>query len=392
MAHAAIESSPARDRILRVIRREGLPDRVPVEIGIGPWYACKLLGATTVDLVHHNPSPQEVMLEAFRRYDYDPWLWATNSIALPSRWVGEGEEPRVVEDVVCDTSACHRVNYRVETPLGPLTWALETVAGRPTLEVEYPIKDIDRDWPRYRYWMGEARDYDPTFVVDELVAGKGVGGVGACLPVSWWVSIREGGITSATYDMMERPEVMATIFQWYTKRTLAELDAALKAEPRSLFDAYFIQGSSSSLSHSSLPFFVDYDLPFLKAVTAVTKKAGVPSHLHVCGRSRAIVDLAYAETDLAIMEPLERDPGGDCDLAQLKTLYGHKLVLKGNLNTFQLLAYGTEQEVRDEARRCLDAAMEGGGFWLATGDQTPANAPEANLFALVETAREYGKF
>src|SRR5690606_29014441 len=50
-------SSPARDRIRRVIRREGLPDRVPVEIGIGPWYACRLVGATTVDLVHNNPSP-----------------------------------------------------------------------------------------------------------------------------------------------------------------------------------------------------------------------------------------------------------------------------------------------------------------------------------------------
>ncbi len=385
-------SSPARDRIRRVIRREGLPDRVPVEIGIGPWYACRLVGATTVDLVHNNPSPQEAMLEAFRRFDYDPWLWATPPAGLESRWVGECEEPRVHEEVLCDTAECHRVRYRVDTPYGPLTWTDETVAGRPTVEIEYPIKDPETDWPRYRYWMGEARQYADRFTIDPVVWGRGVGGPGACLPVSWWVSIRQGGIEATTYDLALNTPFMEEVFAWYTARTLEELGAVLRAEPRDAIDAYFIQGSSSSLSHSSLAFFEMYDLPFVKAVTRLTKEAGLPSHLHVCGRSRAIVERCHDETDLDIMEPLEPEPGGDCDLGDIKRRFGKKLVLKGNVNTFQVLAYGTAAQVRETARRCLDDAMEGGGFWLATGDQTPANAPEENLVALIETAREYGRY
>lgn len=387
-----LPSSPARERIRKVMRRDGLPDRVPVEIGIGPWYACRLVGATTVDLLHNNPAPQEAMLEAFRRYDYDPWLWATCPAWLESARADGADDPEVQEERLCDTAERLLVRYRVETPLGALSWTLDTAAGRPTVQTERPIKDLEADWPKYRWWMGAPRRYARTFTIDEAVFGRGVGGPGACLPVSWWVSIRQGGIEAATYDLLLHAPLMDAIFAWYRARTLEELDAILAAEPRDAIDGYFVQGSSSSLSHSSLAFFDAYDLPFLQEVTRRTRQAGLPSHLHVCGRSRAIVERCVEQTALDIMEPLEPPPGGDCDLRDLKTRFGDRLVLKGNLNTFGLLTYGTPAQVREAARRCLDDAMLGGGFWLATGDQTPANAPEENLLALIETARVYGKY
>ena len=209
------------------------------------------------------------------------------------------------------------------------------------MQIEAPIKDSKVDWPKYRYWIGEEREYSTSFPIDEQIQGKGYGGMGVELPFGWWVNIREGHVREATYDIYDHPEIIEEIFQWYTERSRNEVKAAIKAQPRAVLDGYIIQGSLDSLSYSSLAFFQKYDLPFLKKITRLTKEAGIPSHLHVCGRSFVIVQLCYQETDLDIIEPLEPTPVGDCDLEEVKTKFGDKLIIKGNLNTFDLLAHGT---------------------------------------------------
>ncbi len=164
----------------------------------------------------------------------------------------------------------------------------------------------------------------------------------------------------------------------------------LRAKPTP--DVVGIQGSASSFSVISPIIFRQYNLLFLKEVTRLCQKAGVPSHLHVCGRSKGIVEMVYQETDLNVMEPLERPPGGDVDLKEAKRRFKDKLVLKGNVNTFQTMFRGTPKEVEEEALRCIEAAASGGGFILATGDQCPRDTPDENIFALIETARKFGKY
>ncbi|MCX7934451.1 MAG: cobalamin-binding protein [Planctomycetota bacterium] len=53
---------------------------------------------------------------------------------------------------------------------------------------------------------------------------------------------------------------------------------------------------------------------------------------------------------------------------------------------------GSAEDVRRAARACIDAAGRGGGFILSTGDQCGRDTPVENLWALVETAREYGAY
>jgi uroporphyrinogen decarboxylase len=129
-----------------------------------------------------------------------------------------------------------------------------------------------------------------------------------------------------------------------------------------------------------------------KKVTARCKQAGLISHQHTCGRSFKIVELNYEQTDLDVMEPLEEPPGGDVDLAKAKKLFGDKLCLKGNLNTFDLMLRGTAEDVERAAKAAIDAAAEGGGFILSTGDQCARDTPEANLARLVEVSRTYGRY
>jgi uroporphyrinogen decarboxylase len=105
-----------------------------------------------------------------------------------------------------------------------------------------------------------------------------------------------------------------------------------------------------------------------------------------------LVKMAVEETRLTVIDPLEIPPMGDCNLAELKQRYGSRIVLKGNLHTTDVMLFGSVEKVVQASKQCIDDAAAGGGFILSTGDQTPRDTPYENIFAMVETARTYGKY
>ncbi len=191
------------------------------------------------------------------------------------------------------------------------------------------------------------------------------------------------------FDVSDEADYMANeVFAFYTRYALARLKAVLAAKP----DEIMLGGSASSLSASSPRNFRKFDLPFIQQAAQLCKEAGVYSHLHVCGRSRKVVEMVAEETEIDVMEPLEEGPGGDVDIAEIKKRYGHKLCLKGNINTFEFMLNATPQQVEEKAKRLIDDCAAGGGFVLSTGDQCGRDTPDANLFKLVEVAKTYGKY
>jgi uroporphyrinogen decarboxylase len=93
-----------------------------------------------------------------------------------------------------------------------------------------------------------------------------------------------------------------------------------------------------------------------------------------------------------VIDPLEIPPMGDCDLAEIKHLYGDKIVLKGNLHTTNVMLRGTVDTVVSASRKAIDDAADGGRFILSTGDQCGRDTPDDNLFAMIDTARTYGRY
>ena len=69
-----------------------------------------------------------------------------------------------------------------------------------------------------------------------------------------------------------------------------------------------------------------------------------------------------------------------------------KLALKGNLHTTEVMLRGTVETVIAASKKAIDDAAEGGRFILATGDQCGRDTPDANIRAMVETARTYGRY
>jgi uroporphyrinogen decarboxylase len=151
-------------------------------------------------------------------------------------------------------------------------------------------------------------------------------------------------------------------------------------------------GASGSLVWQSPKMFRELALPVLKRITEMAFDMGIPTHVHSCGPERLLVKMAVEETRLTVIDPLEVPPMGDCILSELKRLYGNKIVLKGNLHTTNIMLLGSVDDVVRACKQCIDDGAAGGGFILSTGDQTPRDTPFENIFAVVETARTYGKY
>ncbi|HCE44620.1 MAG TPA: hypothetical protein DET40_13830 [Lentisphaeria bacterium] len=151
-------------------------------------------------------------------------------------------------------------------------------------------------------------------------------------------------------------------------------------------------GGSGTLVYQTVEIFRDYALPALKRGIELATAAGIPTHVHSCGPEKELVRIMAEETTLTVIDPLEIPPMGDCDLKELKKLYGKKLTLKGNLHTTEVMLRGNVDDVVRASRKAIDDGAEGGRFILSTGDQCGRDTPFENLEAMVETARTYGKY
>jgi len=155
---------------------------------------------------------------------------------------------------------------------------------------------------------------------------------------------------------------------------------------------FVLLGGSGTITLQSPRIARQLSLPTIQKLTHMARQAGVPTMLHSCGKERALVQMCAEETTLDCINPLEIAPMGDCDLAEIKRLYGDRLALMGNLHTTEVMLRGTPDDVERAAREAIEAAGAGGGFILSTGDQCGRDTPEENIFRLVEAARRYGQY
>jgi hypothetical protein len=381
--------------------RHGVPDRVPVCPDISNMVPCRLTGKPFWHIYLHNDPPLgQAYCDAVRKYGFDGWyiyghlpggkkglggagggdLFFLGCTPVPRQLVRgtalAGPEGRMVEDSLA------------ETPLGPLSFTTVYPPDAPPWHTAKMVKDLHADWPRVRWFLGEEWEWAGAAPDRDVMGDLGVYALPIDLPIDWWYSLRHGNMDVLIFDLLDEPDFMNEVFEYYSAYAGERLSAMLAARP----DEIWIHGSSSSLSVISPDLFRRFNLPFLQMAARMCKEADIPSHLHVCGRSRGLLEIVAEETVVDAMEPLEPPPGGDCDLGEVKAAYGERLTLKGNVNTFEVMLRGTPDSVEAAARTCIERAAEGGGFILATGDQCPGDTPDENIAALVAAAEKYGYY
>ncbi len=375
----------SRQRLTAVLNGQ-IPDHVPVSPDISQMIPIKRTGLPYWDIYLYQRIPKwKAYIDSVKYFGFDSLMDGFANIAFEE--LGEMENIWTECIVFRDDSNIITQSYRevdgkkewqstvnVYRKDNPPSWDVHPhLIKRPLIPDSYePVTDVST-WP-----TGEAL----LKWVKEEMGDHGL--VGVTCGTSIVLKNEE-----MVYDFYDNPhkyyDKRDELLEYYEKRLHKLMSLEHKPD-------FIGTGGSGSLIFQTPEIFRELAFPIVKKVAELCKQYNIPSHVHSCGPETELVKMLALETDLTVIDPLEIAPMGDCDLKELKKLYGDKIVLKGNLHTTDVMLRGSVEDVKEACKRALDDAMEGGGFILSTGDQCGRDTPDENLFAMIETAKTYGRY
>ena len=141
--------------------------------------------------------------------------------------------------------------------------------------------------------------------------------------------------------------------------------------------------SSEGCSVISPALFRKFAKPFETRFARMLREENIPTLCHICGNvNRILPDLA--ETGCGMYE---LDYKTDIELA--KKYANGRFVLSGNIDPM-LFLNGTPADISRETRKLCELFRGQGGLMIGPGCALPADTPPENVFALVETVKEFG--
>lgn len=135
--------------------------------------------------------------------------------------------------------------------------------------------------------------------------------------------------------------------------------------------------------------FRDIFYPELKRVVTGYKELGLLVIKHTDGDIMPIIDMIIG-SGFDCLDPI--DPIAGMNLKQIKSDYGSRICLKGNVDCSTTLSFKNEEEVIEETKACLDKAMAGGGYILSSSNSIHSAVKPANYLAMLDTLKKYGKY
>jgi len=103
----------------------------------------------------------------------------------------------------------------------------------------------------------------------------------------------------------------------------------------------------------------------------------------------ASIKEAFLDCDIGALHPLEPQA---TDIREIKTKYGQRLCLIGNLDLEYTLTRGTPKDVAAQARALICDVGPGGGYCVSSSNSIPSYVLFANFQALVETTLRHGRY
>ncbi len=373
-----------RQRMIAAIKNEQ-PDRIPVAPDISNMIPCRLTGKPFWEVYYFKQPPLwQAYIDSVKYFGIDGWFTYGD---MQYQWPGERHE--AIEDM---TKTPQRWLVRTRGRLNNRPYDYETtyyIADPPTL-TKKAIDDVARQCDLLKDWFAPPLGYNPSLLQRQRQALGELGAFGVSLGYPGfhaWFGLVQGGIETLTYLYYDRRDLIERMREWQEQQLVRQMEMVLEQRPD-----FILLGASGTITLQSPTIARELSLPTIKKLTRMAREAGVPTMIHSCGKEQCLIKWCAEETDLDCINPLEVAPMGDCDLAEMKRLYGHKLSLMGNLSTTNVMLLGSAADVAGEARAAIDAAGAGGGFILSTGDQCGRDTPDANIRALVEVAQTYGKY
>ena len=364
-----VEVPSHRDRVLKAIGHQE-PDRVPVDY----WAAPEVTERLCSELGLGDGEGLLRQLDIDLRYVEGPSL------------VGQ-ELRRFDGGVVEDLWGVRRRVVEVRTPTG--RWRYKHLVESPLAGASC-VADIEghEGWPSADWW-----DYSSIAEQCEQHAGFAVVLKGdrldRCSQLKTMMYLRGPG--QVLIDMATNPGLVEAMLERirayyldYNERVFRQVEG--KADIFMMGDDFGTQTGPMM----SRRMWRRYFSKGFKEYVDLAHRHGLAVMHHSCGSVRYLME-DFIEAGLDILQSIQPRAAG-MDLADLERDYGGRIAFHGSMDIQQTLPGGSPEEVDEEVRRRMSAAMAGGGFILGTAHNILPDVPTENILAMYEACRRYGRY
>ena len=201
------------------------------------------------------------------------------------------------------------------------------------------------------------------------------------------------GTENFLMDLAAEPKMAQSIMEKITEFKCAFWESALKCAGKWID---VVRESDDFGSQGGLLVSTDryrkYMKPLHKRITDTIKKySDAAICLHSCGAVRDLIP-DFIEAGFTVLNPVQVG-AAKMNPIELKKEFGKDLVFWGGAADAQtVLPRATPAEVKEHARRNLDALMPGGGYIFGSINVVGGDVPPENFLALAEVVREYGAY
>lgn len=134
-----------------------------------------------------------------------------------------------------------------------------------------------------------------------------------------------------------------------------------------------------------------YVLPTLRRVATAIQRTPAFSYIHNCGFIGDRLEM-LAESGVDGIECMDPPPLGDVALSEAKRRIGGRVFLKGNIDSVNVLLFGSDEDVEKTVRSCLEAGMPGGGYILSTACSTAPDVLPERMIRMRDLVEKYGQY
>lgn len=205
-----------------------------------------------------------------------------------------------------------------------------------------------------------------------------------------WVVRVGGGSLGISYSsrawleaIVARPDLVARHLDVQAESAVRSMESIAAAGVKMVFG-----GGDFAADHG--PFyspkaFHDLMLPGLKRITEACHKHGLYYLFASDGNLWPVADDLFGNSGVDGFYEIDGKAG--MDLRRLRERFPH-LTLIGNISSHTLHT-GTKEDVIEETMSCLDEARRSRGIIVGVSNYILPGTPEENLWAMIETMREY---
>ncbi len=201
------------------------------------------------------------------------------------------------------------------------------------------------------------------------------------------IALMQMGLENMSYALYEDetliPDIMNAANSFLTVATKRMINAGA--------DAVIL---AEDLAHSGGSFFHPQVMkklvfPELQKTVNSILDAGSIALLHTCGDVTEIFEDIVA-LGVHGVNPIQASAGMDIEL--IKRLYGDRVTLMGNLDSSNLLPYGTCEQIRNEVKRLMTSVAKNGRYIFCSDSDIRDDMPLENVFAMFEEAKLHSQY